>query len=182
MWVLGGVCRETKEVFLVVCPGNKRDKATLLPIIKDNVAIGSRIITDGWQAYKTLGEEGYEWDYVNHSENFVKPGTTDVHTNRIEGQWHCVKRTLPECGNYKLESYLPVYLWKQMCDRDGKDYFWELLRLLHIHQDVFCSSDDDLLDDDNGKQEVEPVACFYCGDKFRGSKGVKIHMKKCEEK
>ena len=182
MWVLGGVCRETKEVFLVVCPGNKRDKATLLPIIKANVAIGSRIITDGWQAYKTLGEEGYEWDYVNHSENFVKPGTKDVHTNRIEGQWHCVKRTLPECGNYKLESYLPVYLWKQMCDRDGKDYFWEILRLLHIHQDVFCASDDELLDDEHGKQEVEPVACFYCGDKFRGSKGVKIHMKKCEEK
>ena len=69
-----------------------------------------------------------------------------------------------------------------MCDRDGKDYFWELLRLLHIHQDVFCSSDDELLDDDNGNQEVEPVPCFYCGDKFRGSKGVKIHMKKCEEK
>ena len=26
-----------KEVFLVVCPGNKRDKATLLSIIKEKV-------------------------------------------------------------------------------------------------------------------------------------------------
>ena len=26
-----------KEVFLTICPGNKRDKATLLPIIKDKV-------------------------------------------------------------------------------------------------------------------------------------------------
>ena len=33
---------------LVVCPGNQRDKATLHPIIKENIAIGSRIITDGW--------------------------------------------------------------------------------------------------------------------------------------
>ena len=54
MWVLGGVCRETlvltacvllyflllifrKEVFLVVCPDNKRDKQTLLAIINDKV-------------------------------------------------------------------------------------------------------------------------------------------------
>ena len=53
------------------------------------------------------------------------------------GRWHCVKRTLPECGNYNLESHLPVFLWKQNCDRDGKDYFWELLRLLHKHQATF---------------------------------------------
>ena len=38
MWVLGGICRETKEVFLAVCPDNRRDKATLLPIIKNNVS------------------------------------------------------------------------------------------------------------------------------------------------
>ena len=48
---------------------------------------GTRIITDGWQSYKTLGEEGYSWDWVNHSQNFVKPGQSDVHTNRIEGKF-----------------------------------------------------------------------------------------------
>ena len=70
-----------------------------------------------------------------------------------------------------------------MCDRDEKDFFRELLRLLHIHQDVFCSNDDELLDDeDDGKQELELVACFFCGEKFPGNKGIKIHMKKCEEK
>ena len=46
---------------------------------------GSRIITDGWSAYKSLTEEGFDWDWVNHKDNFVKPGTSDVHTNRIEG-------------------------------------------------------------------------------------------------
>ena len=122
MWVLGGVCRETlvltacvllyflllifrKEVFLVVCPDNKRDKQTLLTIINDKVhnvedslivifslkfiilkvEKGTRILTDGWQAYKSLPQEGYSWDWVNHSENFLKPGTKDVHTNEIEG-------------------------------------------------------------------------------------------------
>ena len=63
-----------------------------------------------------------------------------------------------------------------MCDSDGRDFLWELLRLLHNHQDVFYSNHDELLDDDDdGKQEVDLVACFYCGDKFHGNKGVKIH-------
>lgn len=91
-----------KEVFLVICPGNRRDKATLLPIIKEKVTTniclvvfkilynyqvkqGTRIITDGWSAYRSLGEEGFTWEWVNHSTHFVKPGTKDIHTNRIEG-------------------------------------------------------------------------------------------------
>ena len=66
------------------CPNNKRDKKTLLSIINDkvlwcNIIVvfitntcvkvekGSTIYTDGWQAYKTLTEEGFLWDWVNHS-------------------------------------------------------------------------------------------------------------------
>ena len=37
-WVIFKMCFiYRKEVFLAVCPDNKRDKATLLPIIKNNV-------------------------------------------------------------------------------------------------------------------------------------------------
>ena len=182
LWVLGGICRETKEVFLAICPDNKRDKATLLPIIKENVEVGTRIITDGWKAYRTLGEEGFVWDWVNHETNFVKPGTKDIHTNRIEGQWHCIKRTLPECGNYKLECYLPVYLWKKKCDKEGKDYFWELIKLLPKYQDMFCKNKEQEDSDESSKQSPEMVACFYCGQKFKGKKGVKVHEKNCDEK
>ena len=42
-------------------------------------------MTDGWQSYKTLPDEGFLWDFVNHSENVVKPGDRTVHTNHIEG-------------------------------------------------------------------------------------------------
>ena len=49
-WILGGVCRDTGEMFLVQCPGNKRDKPTLEAIIKANVAAGTKIYTDGWAA------------------------------------------------------------------------------------------------------------------------------------
>ena len=33
----------------------KRDRETLEKIIFDNVALGSRILTDGWRAYQHLG-------------------------------------------------------------------------------------------------------------------------------
>jgi hypothetical protein len=59
------------------------------------------------------------------------------------GQWHCVKRTLPDSGNYDLESYLPVYLWKKQCENEGVSTFWEIMTLLKKHQDVFFSSEAD---------------------------------------
>ena len=59
-------------MFVVKCPKNKRDKETLEQLILDNVEIGTKIITDGWAAYKGLSALGYEWDWVNHSKEFVK--------------------------------------------------------------------------------------------------------------
>ena len=53
--------------------------------IKHLIKCISRILTDGWQSYKTLPDEGFLWDFVNHSENVVKPGDRTVHTNRIKG-------------------------------------------------------------------------------------------------
>ena len=49
MWILGGVCRETGDVFLERCMKNRRDRATLEHIIETHVNKGSRIITDGWK-------------------------------------------------------------------------------------------------------------------------------------
>ena len=47
----------------------KRDKATLLPrsIIQKCIKQGTTIISDGWAAYKTLRNEGYDHYIVNHS-------------------------------------------------------------------------------------------------------------------
>ena len=36
-WVFGGICRETQEVFLVPLPDNKRDRATLEPLILSHI-------------------------------------------------------------------------------------------------------------------------------------------------
>ena len=53
-WVIGGICNETNDVFLI--PVNKRDRETLIPIILDNVEPGTRIVTDCWGAYTGLEE------------------------------------------------------------------------------------------------------------------------------
>ena len=54
-------------------------------MFNDKVAHETRLITDGWAAYKGVEKLWFYWDWVNHQENFVKPGHPDVHTNTIEG-------------------------------------------------------------------------------------------------
>ena len=70
-WVVGGICRETKDVFLAVCPENKRDAATLMDIIERHVSKDSTIITDCWKAYDQLDADGWTHMTVNHQYNFV---------------------------------------------------------------------------------------------------------------
>ena len=72
-WVFGGICRETRDSFLVALPGNKRDRATLEPIIMDNIEPGATITSDCWKAYDNLGSVGFSHLTVNHSYNFVIP-------------------------------------------------------------------------------------------------------------
>ena len=46
-WVLGGICREDKEIFLAPVPSH--DKETLLPIIKERIKPGTTILSDCWK-------------------------------------------------------------------------------------------------------------------------------------
>ena len=65
---------------LEICPSNKRDEATLIPLIQKHIAPGTTIYTDGWGAYCNLEKYGYKHMTVNHSLNFKNPDT-GVHTN-----------------------------------------------------------------------------------------------------
>ena len=64
-WVVGGICRETGDIFLAECPGNKRDATTLLDIIERHVAKTSTIVTDCWRGYDCLEREGWECTMIN---------------------------------------------------------------------------------------------------------------------
>ena len=79
-WVFGGICRETKACFLV--PVERRDKETLLPIIRAQLLPGTRVMRDMWKAYDCLQYEGYHHLTVNHRLNFVDPDTR-AHTHMV---------------------------------------------------------------------------------------------------
>ena len=137
-WVLGGKCRQTKEVFMEICKDGLRNGDTLKEIILRRVAPGTRIYTDQWKGYYGLNSLGFDWDKeettVNHSKSFLNPDDPNTHTQGIESNWRKVKRGLPSSGRYKLNQYLPVHCWLDDCDRLGKNRFWELLRIVSERQ------------------------------------------------
>ena len=126
-WVIGGICNETNDVFLVSV--DKRDRETLIPIIVANVEQGSIISTDCWGAYNDLSQYGYIHETVNHSKYFVDP-STGTNTQKIENLWRCVKRTLPDTHKVK-ESFdleLAEYLWRRFHIHNQNDLFQTFLK------------------------------------------------------
>ena len=80
-WIFGGICHETKQFF--VTPVDKRDSATLIPIIVEKIQAGSTIISDCWKSYIILTQLDFEHLTVNHKYHFVDP-VTFAHTQNIE--------------------------------------------------------------------------------------------------
>ena len=110
MWVLGGVCRDTGNCFLIPCPNNSRDAATLLPLIQRWVLPGTIIHTDMWSGYNGLTAAGFTHNTVNHSIQFVDP-LTGVHTNHIEGMWYHTKRQM--VGRADLDRTLTNFMFRR---------------------------------------------------------------------
>jgi len=121
VWVFGLVER-TPERRLVVRIVEKRDAATLLPIIRSSVLEGSIVLTDCWRAYNGIQSElGLAHETVNHSENFVEPITLN-HTNTIEGTWNGIKMKVPARKRTKklISNELVRFSW----NRQNKDRKW----------------------------------------------------------
>ncbi len=89
-WVFCGICR-------------RRDKDTLLPIIRAQILPGTCMMSDMRKACDCLKDEGYTHLTVNHSLNFVDLDT-GAHTQRIENAWWGVKRSMPRTEHPKISS------------------------------------------------------------------------------
>ena len=94
-WVIGFVEEVLKSFNCVLCPGGKRDRATLEPIIRSRVVSVLVIVTDCCKAYDWIGQpaSSYSHDRVNHSKGFAEyheDGNT-IHTNVIESCWWPLK-------------------------------------------------------------------------------------------
>jgi len=109
---------------------DKRDRRTLIPLIKRHILPGTHIISDGYSTYKCLARLSgcnYTHGVVNHSETFRnEDGET---TNMIEGSWKWMKRRIPlqAYNSSAMHDHLFEYIWRH----NNKDrVFWSLLECL----------------------------------------------------
>ena len=112
-WVFGGICRESKEFFMVRVPD--RTKETLLPIIHKHIKRGTTIMSDHWKAYNDLQEEGFNHGKVCHKYNFVNPDDPNQHTQSIECAWRYAKAIYPDKSTSEelKDSHLQEYAYRK---------------------------------------------------------------------
>lgn len=124
--VLGITDRSICRVFLLP----DRKKSTLMPIIREHVAPGSIINTDGWTSYRGLEAEGYSHLWCNHSKGIFK-GFDGATTTFIDGYWRELKLSLAITHNGISEARAPTFFAAHACRysfRDSPvDLFWSLV-------------------------------------------------------
>ena len=74
----------------------------------------STIYTDEWDAYKTLGRDGYTHKRIKHKARIYVDG--DTHTQSIEGFWSLTKNGIRgvyhSVSKKHLQGYLNEYAWR----------------------------------------------------------------------
>ena len=115
-WCFGGIERGTNKCFVV--PVERRDAATLLPLIRQYVVPGTTIVSDQWAAYTTIKDmrEGYQHETVNHSLHFIDP-ETGAYTNTTESLWQKFKQGhKARYGTERapLQSYMDKFVMKKV--------------------------------------------------------------------
>jgi hypothetical protein len=109
-WVLGMICRETKEIRFELTDHTKAD---MIPKIMKHVELGSIIYTDAAMQYNDLYMD-YSHGFINKSrEGFT---TVKVSTQRIENVWRQFRRNFRRLECVKRRKDIPFVLreieWK----------------------------------------------------------------------
>lgn len=94
---------ERKGKIIAKVTGDTKRK-TVMPIIRENITIGTTVMSDEYLPYRSLTKEGYIHEMVNHGEKeFVRYTENNViHTNSLEGFWSQLKRSIH--GTYHAVS------------------------------------------------------------------------------
>ena len=127
------ISQPSKHKCLLV-PVEKRDAKTLLDIICKYVDTGSnmKVVSDGWAAYNTLAQKGYQHSVVVHKEEFVN--ASGEHTNSIESVWSQFKTwisNMHEHRNDKYDEYINEFMFRyNFCGGNRNDCFPQFIREL----------------------------------------------------
>ncbi|XP_078380322.1 male abnormal protein mab-31-like [Oculina patagonica] len=136
-WVFGIVSCDyspAKGYFEVV---QRRDAATLLPIIQRCVRPGTEVYSDDWGAYRRLQQlpNVLAHQVVVHAHNFVDPHT-GVHTQEVESAWSQLKLPQKQRKGIRrgdLQSYLDERMWRQWRGGNHPHRMRNYLAILPLH-------------------------------------------------
>ena len=125
-WVFGIKNSQECRFFHV----QRRNRATLEPIILRECALGSTIHSDEWSAYSNLNQIGYNHSTVNHQHFFIDPNT-NANTQSLERTWLDAKakieRRMRGVPLANLQSHLDHFCWK-MLRKNAPDMFLAFLQ------------------------------------------------------
>ena len=103
--VFGMVERESGTVRCEAVPDCK--SKTLTPIIRKNVSLQARVMTDEYPVYNNIKRQGYKHQVVNHSRKEYVRG--NVHTNTVEGFWSHLKAGIKAIQIHVSPKHLTRY-------------------------------------------------------------------------
>jgi transposase-like protein len=105
-------------------------KATLVPVILENVAAGSTVSTDTHISYRKLADLGYLHGKVNHQ---IEEWVNGIHhTNQIEGFWSHLKRgirsTHVSVSKQHLQKYVNEFAFRYNNRGEPAEMFHRMLK------------------------------------------------------
>ena len=110
--VILGLLKRKGSIYTQIIPNAQRQ--SVMPIIRQIVAAGSDIYTDGWRSYDALAVYGYNHKKVRHDKDeFVRED--NVHINGVESYWSWVKRRLQKFNGIsksRFASYMLESEWR----------------------------------------------------------------------
>ncbi|XP_056465385.1 uncharacterized protein LOC130404594 [Gadus chalcogrammus] len=108
-WVFGMLQIKRSDRRPILRLVQRRNKETLVPIIKKHVKHHSLVVSDEWRAYAGLATEGYRHVRVNHSQHYVDP-QTGLHTQNLERAWQTYKKEIWRMRGNRSEKALKEQL------------------------------------------------------------------------
>ena len=87
---------------------DRADAASIIPVVRENVAHEAKVATDEAAYYRPLEREGFNHKTVNHSKDEWVRG--EVHSNTVEGYFSVFKRGMKGVYQHCSEKHLHRYL------------------------------------------------------------------------
>lgn len=131
VWVFGGICYETNEVFAEVVPD--RTSSTLFRVIQEHVNDFTVVTSDGWSAYHGLSQLcHYSHFVVNHKRNFINP-LNGANTQKIERFWRDLKKSQKlyhGISRDEVDSHVAEAVWRKNRNVTLENSFIEAIELI----------------------------------------------------